>query len=62
MTVNATRPGPVEGSAEAQVARIIDQAKAKGLQLTDAEAIAARHDQADVGGCAAGRDGRPPGL
>ena len=36
MTVNETRPGPVEGSVEAQVARIIEQAQAEGLQLTGA--------------------------
>ena len=36
MTVNATKPDPVEGSVEAQVARIIEQAQAEGLQLTGA--------------------------
>lgn len=36
MTVNATRPDPVEGSVEEQVAWIIEQAQAQGLQLTGA--------------------------
>lgn len=36
MTVNATRPDPEMGSVEAQVARIIEQAQAEGLQLTGA--------------------------
>jgi len=36
VTVNATRPDPVEGSVGAQVARIIEQAQAEGLQLTGA--------------------------
>lgn len=36
MTVNATRPDPDQGSVEAQVARIIEQAQAEGLQLTGA--------------------------
>ena len=36
MTVNAMRPDPVEGSVEEQVARIIEQAQAEGLQLTGA--------------------------
>ena len=36
MTVSATRPDPDQGSVEAQVARIIEQAQAEGLQLTGA--------------------------
>ena len=36
MTVNATKPDPDLGSVEAQVARIIEQAQAEGLQLTGA--------------------------
>ena len=36
MTVNAIKPDPVEGSVEVQVARIIEQAQAEGLQLTGA--------------------------
>ena len=36
MTVNAMKPDPVEGSVEVQVARIIEQAQAEGLQLTGA--------------------------
>jgi putative transposase len=36
VTVNAMRPDPVEGSVEEQVARIIEQAQAEGLQLTGA--------------------------
>ena len=34
--MNATKPDPVEGSVEAQVAQIIEQAQAEGLQLTGA--------------------------
>ncbi len=36
MNVNMTRPDPEMGSVEAQVARIIEQAQAEGLQLTGA--------------------------
>ena len=49
--MNATKPDPVEGSVEAQVARIIDQAQAEGLQLTRSGGHAAGHDQAGGGGC-----------
>lgn len=41
MTVNATRSDPDRGSVEAQVARVIEQAQAEGLQLTGAGGLLA---------------------